>query len=37
MKYENGDFYQVPRGIEKVVGDIYEFTVLTRGSVTYSV
>ena len=30
MKYENGDFYQVPRGIEKVVGDIYEFTVLTR-------
>ena len=30
MKYEKGDFYQIPRGMEKVVGNIYEFVVLAR-------
>jgi len=30
MMYEKGDFYQIPRGMEKVVANIYEFVVLTR-------
>ena len=30
MKYEKGDFYQIPRGTEKAVGNIYEFVVLAR-------
>ena len=30
MKYEKGDFYQIPRGTEKIVGNIYEFIVLAR-------